>query len=221
MPRPRSRRLGRPRGRRMKGDWIVMINDNCPTALTVEPCDAPTLAGAEAGTFLLIDTADVGAKQDSLTCMRIVGDIHHACRVAYGGSLLTPGSFRGDRWILYEGIYKSMSDDLGAIVVLDPRASLDMESDQWMWRRTTMFHAGVFTNSGGTIRSFEQFDNGQEISSNGGGAHIDVVVKRKLSASDVLAYTAVVAEAPIIGTTDITRSVSFEFWPQLRGYVKF
>lgn len=215
------RRYSRGRSRRVtgKGDWVLGLKTNCPvnTAYTdATQCDfegSPPNPTA----FSLIDSDDISEKQDSLTCVRIVGELNHVQSMVIPGADLSPWSLQ---LIVAEGIYVSTTDGAGPpsdVIDLDPALSGDLELDQWLWLRKMPFTFMGFGGTGSTAHLWQ--GNGDY--SGALNPHIDIRVKRKLKRGQELIYAVSYrfhASNLIVNTnTFATGTLN----GQLRCYVKF
>lgn len=178
------RRVRRRRGSRRiakgKKDWIVG-----PWELDV---DQPN---GQSGTqfYTLIDGAELEEKDDRLTVLRIVGDIwsiptHPTTRNAMGGGMY------------WHGIKVFETDNSGAILPQFPSDAIDADAS-WLYLRQGYqcwipFDFGGGQIAQGAAESLHGYSN-----SGWGGSHIDVQVKRRLEANEVL-LLAMGGNAPLL-----------------------
>lgn len=200
----------------MKGDWLVLANGPCRVpGANLEVCNAITAANVSI--FSLITAADLVAKEDALTVVRIVGTIDWQMAVKFtkvAGLVSDVFSFT-----LFEGIYLATVNGAGgSVTVLDPRLTADLESDQWMWLRTRRFFFVVGPADSGVWNCVGFFEGGQKA-----GDQVDIRVSRKLKAGNELIYcNAITTEAASSAVqAGVTIASDFGFTPQLRGYIKF
>jgi len=203
----------------MKGDWVLLAVDHCGDPLNTEDaCDAP--AAVHVNSVLLIDANDLGAKQDSLTIMRIVGQIETRVQLTFSVAGLTAAGSGLVGFTICEGIYLTSIDDTGAIVQLDPAASIDMESDHWMWRRVNNISFAINSPAGPASGTAAQ-----NVGDDRESRSIDIRVKRKLVQGDVIVYSAHCVRADSTLSTggfgDFALSRKADQFFDLRGYVKF
>lgn len=214
------RRYSRGRSRRVtgKGDWVLGLKTNCPvnTAyLASMQCDAEG-SPPDPLAFSLIDSDDIAEKQDSLTCVRIVGEINHVQSMVIPGSDVTPWSVQ---CIVAEGIYVSTADggSPADVIDLDPALSGDLEMDQWLWLRKMPFTFMGFGGVGTTAHLWQ--GNGDY--SGALNPHVDIRVKRKLKRGQELIYACSyryhLSNLTISSEVFMTGTLN----AQLRCYVKF
>lgn len=209
--RGKTRRGPRPG---MKGDWLVLAIDQCGQEVHITNSCTGTGPQVEATqSFTLIDSADLTAKQDGLTVVRIVGEI-----VTFGyNTWITSDNLTVGAIIMNEGIYTSTTDGTGLDVRLDPGSPADGELDQWLWRRR--FAIGMDT-IGGVAK--EQWGSNQDYAE-GMNAHLDIRVKRKLKQGTSLIYTSTAIWSPWLHSQDMPQEnqMFYRQFFNLRGYVKF
>lgn len=218
----RHRRHLRRGASRKKKDWVILAHTDClqemPSAL---PCQAYAFSEQPdlVTTFStsLINGADLTEKEDSLTIVRIVGEVEHLVQVVWdaGAGVTTPSTlvFQID-----EMIYKSTGGDIVGGGEYDPRFGVNMELDTILWRRRLLLVATLSNSASGTVLT--DLGNGSE-SSPGMGPHLDIRTMRKLKQGDELVYSAAALRSlPFAGSTEAT-SVFWKAAFNLRGFVKF
>lgn len=194
----------------MKGDWVVEAFNLCPEITPVtDACTAISLTSLLS--FAFVDDTDVQDKQDHLTVVRQVGEIHHSViGQTTTGSVLEPNvvTVRID-----EGIYLTTADiGSGTVQVLDPRDGAAFESDQWMWRRTRRFFLL------GTGATWFSWASPQDYAENA-NSHLDIRVKRKVGLGQELIYTMGSSFILLMGNRPTTMNIATDF--AMRAYVKF
>jgi len=154
---------------RGKKDWVVgpWTSDR----------DQPSgVAGTQF--YTLIDGAELEEKDDRLTVLRIVGDLWtiptDATNMANGGILY------------WHGIKVFETDNAGALLPLVPFNFADADAS-WMYIRMGYFVCHDRDTGGGRLM-METLSKSDHLYSNSGwgGDHIDIQVKRKLQANEVL-----------------------------------
>jgi len=165
------RRRMRSRGKRLakgKKDWVVGVWGTDQ--------DQP-LGVANSQYYTLVDDSVLEQKDDKLTVLRIVGDLW----TWPGGSDAVTIAGGIQYWW---GIKVFELDSAGALL---PQAPIDFtDADgSWMFLRVGFFGSQVNVN--GTNRFYEVYQSEHAYSNSGwGGNHIDIQVKRKMGARDVL-----------------------------------
>lgn len=170
MRRIRRRRGGRRLGKSKK-DWIVGPWE--------EDRDQP-LGGSGTQFYTLIDGAELEEKDDKLTVLRVVGDIWTIpVQIATGMAL---GGIK-----YWQGIKVFETDNTGAILPQFPVDAVDADAS-WMYLRVG-WKSFIQTDIGGGARAIIA-DTGHSnhfySNSGWGGDHIDIQVKRRLEANEVL-----------------------------------
>lgn len=210
----------------MKGDWIVLAHNNCDELQNVQlHCDAERgdFLGTEKA-FTFIDETDLEAKQDSLTIVRMVGEITTHLSVLFTGG--TGGIPHGLAIMvtLDQGIYLAGEDPDGNATELIPSVDPDVQLDNWLWlRRATLVAECPPVAANGVV-----FNNGAFDADPGPmtDRHVDLRAKRRMRRGQSLVYTQTVfwqnvgfgIDNPVLGT-NFTAVVGLNF--QMRGYVKF
>lgn len=167
------RRFSRARRRIAKGkkDWVV--------GMWTQDLDQPV--GATGTQFYtLIDEQELEEKDDKLTVLRVVGDIWTFPQSATGGSY--NGAVR-----YWHGIKVFDLDSAGALLPMSPFDANDADAD-WMYLRTGFCALGPdFGDPAGANLHTTHFRSEHLYQNAGwGGEHIDIQVKRRLSARQVL-----------------------------------
>lgn len=202
----------------MKGDWLVLAHTLCPVVGPGIPqcTELPIPSSSDLIEAAFINADDLIAKEDALTIVRMVGEVHYGLSVIFGESVTSPLQIAVT---FDEGIYLQTTDASGVGISLDPRLSTDAELDTWLWRRRNV---AVFDTlgPGGAGGEKEQWWTPQDYAS-GMNAHLDLRVKRRMVRGQQLVYTAGCAQSVVFGVPTglpvITSWMNFN----MRGYVKF
>lgn len=221
----RSHRRHSPR---KKGDWIILSSLPCsqPVMAPAACDDAQVQDGTETAgvTFtLLVSPADIAEKEDSLTIVRIVGELTHVVKFNDPAFTHTLGDYcvmtRVD-----EHIYKSTNEIDGSVTALDPRAEVSLEDDSILWRRTSFYTwENITTLTSQALFNIMRYETRAD-------EHVDIRVSRKLSQGEVLihaiACTVQILAQPIGGGADLTvadviSATGVDCFFALRGYTKF
>jgi len=214
----RRRRIHRPRRPGMKGDWVVGVSQACVETINHSNCDdeerTPTA-------FSLIDSQDLMDKEDKLTVVRTVGELHATMTQIVTNSDTGPRAF-SRIYTFHEGIYVAGADASGppaTVIQLDPSVSADIELDTWMWlRHRSLIISGQVAGSAVSIVA-GSFGDGTDAM----GHHIDLRVKRKLERGQELIYAANVTVSDVVSLPGnfLTFVEVASLLPQLRLYCKF
>lgn len=220
--RIRRRRMHRGHARKagMKGDWLVLGHTDCLQLLgPVQQClnDEYTAAGVHE--FALIDGVDLVAKQDSLTIVRMVGEL-----AVLFTPTLAPGGTTPIVSVLVlqqdEMIHKTSVGDGGSTALLDPRRELSGENDDILWRRRTHISSTLAVPVSGIGLASIDYDQ-NEFSS----PHLDIRVKRRMVSGDVLLYsvahTVVHFTSNVLNLNQALGTLNPQLSMNMRGYVKF
>jgi len=198
----------------MKGDWVVLAHTLCPVVGPGIPqcTELPVPSSSDLIEAAFINANDLIEKEDALTIVRMVGEIHYGLSAQFDGLITTSPSQHAVTWD--EGIYLQTTDASGVGISLDPRLSTDAELDTWLWRRRNI---AVFDAVGGAVK--EQWWTNQDYAS-GMNAHLDIRVKRKMVRGTQLVYTAGCAQSIVFGIPSLVTITSWMNF-NMRGYVKF
>jgi len=227
----RPRRAAHNRATR-KGDWIILGDNACEDGIhlgdqnkcvaTREDLIPSTLA------FTWIDDSDIEEKQDSLTIVRMVGEVINRCDFTIGGTASIPNGM-GIAVTACEGIYITSDDPNGDIQELIPGFRDDLELDNWLWlrKRVTLVQVGGVA-ANGVVYSAGGFAGEAD---GARSPHLDIRVARKLKRGTELIYactyywediTGFTGATPgVIGGTGSNLSIKVGVQMQMRGYVKF
>lgn len=201
----------------MKGDWLVLAHTLCPVVGPGVPqcTELPIPSSSDLIEAAFINADDLIAKEDALTIVRMVGEIHYGLS-AFFDDVAAPLQV-AVTWD--EGIYLQTTDANGVGISLDPRLSTDAELDTWLWRRrnVAIFDTLGSTDGGGAKK--EQWWTPQDYHA-GMAAHLDLRVKRRMVRGQQLVYTAGCAQSVVFGVPALINVTSWMNF-NMRGYVKF
>lgn len=201
----------------MKKDWVLLLNERCPNFIIPDPCDG-AMDPLNVSYFLMLDTADLSEKQDSLTIVRCVGEIDLGV-VMTGDSGTTSG--RLDAYVkTYESIFVSSLDQSDTdFVPLDPRELVSFEDDRQLWRRTGTSVLQVILPQTNVLQ-FVGYPNRAD-------SHIDIRVSRKLKRGEGLLYCFASTISLTLNGNPITQEsisgipIRPAMTSSVRGFVKF
>jgi hypothetical protein len=166
-------------------------------------------------TFALLDHTDMAEKQDSLTIVRMVGEIIH--KVRFGPFELGEGGDYSQSVRLDEAIYLATTDDLQEVLAVDPTIDTSYENHNILWRRNSLYSSRAQVTAGSVFFDEARYETRAD-------EHLDIRVMRKLKEGDNLLYSYCGVWdtfGPVGGTTPITLDPTIESRFAMRGYVKF
>jgi len=217
MARLHKRRHVRSSAPRMTGDWIALVHTLCPADVDVtDICTDPR--STTVSSFVMVDSTDLAAHSDTLTIMRMVGEINLVMHATW------ESDERGYVHFVFDEMIYLTTEDMESpptTAVMDPRLSAVMESDNIMWRRRR-----ILTFFKGTVGEGQKFEwAGTQDYTAPLADKIDLKVKRRVKKGDQIIYSigavnvVQASTSPVIG--QLFSVINTNLWFNMRGYVKF